>query len=92
MSGHWLQDEQRRLTLRAMLASNLDLPEVWLRYFSLTGHADEYELDAYLHGLITLPPMECDIVSHAVNELIDEVPVAPRAPYRDSLRSPHWSD
>lgn len=91
MSQTWLQEEQRRLTLRAVLTSGLRLQEVWLRYFSLTGNADEYTMDAYLHGLIVLPLMDCDILAIAVNELIDELPAAPRAPYRDEL-VPHDND
>jgi hypothetical protein len=30
--------------------SRLSIGEVWMRYFSFTGAAGEYELDACLHG------------------------------------------
>jgi hypothetical protein len=73
-------EEQRQRTLHAIHASGLDVQSVWVRYFSLTGNVDEFEVDAYLNGLITLTPMDRDLVSHAVNELITETP-PPTAPY-----------
>ncbi|BBE24489.1 hypothetical protein MN0502_33720 (plasmid) [Arthrobacter sp. MN05-02] len=78
-------DKQRKLTWLAIRTADLNLQDVWVRYFSLAGSVDEYELDAYLHGLIVLPPLECDLIAEAVNELIDEIPPLPRAPYRADL-------
>lgn len=78
-------DHQRQLTAVAIRAACLTVQDVWLCYFSLTGDVDEYEVDAYLNGLISLPPLECDLIAHAVNELIDEIPPLPRAPYRADL-------
>ncbi|RJT81060.1 hypothetical protein D6T63_07745 [Arthrobacter cheniae] len=77
------EDHQRQGTAAALHASPFTMQEVWLRYFSLAGDVDEYEVDAYLSGIIVLPPLECDLIAHAVNELIDEIPPLPRAPYRD---------
>ncbi|MDQ0734748.1 hypothetical protein [Arthrobacter agilis] len=73
-------EKQREGTLQAMHASGLDVQSVWIRYFSLSGNADEFEVDAYLSGLITLSPLDRDLVSHAVNELITEA-APPTAPY-----------
>jgi hypothetical protein len=75
-------EEQRLRTLHAMRAVGLDVTVVWIRYFSLTGNADEVDIDAYLHGLTCLPPLDRNLVSHAVNELIAETP-PPAAPYTD---------
>lgn len=55
---------------------------------SPTGVVDEIELEAHLQGLILLPSVETDIVSHAVNELIDELPLRPRAPYGNNATPP----
>jgi hypothetical protein len=49
--------------------AGLTTGQVWLRYFGLTGDAGEYEVDAYLNGMLTLPAVQRDLVSHAVNEL-----------------------
>lgn len=81
-------EEQRRRTLHAMHASGLDLQDVWLRYFSLTGNADEFELDAYLNGLTTLTRLDRNLVSHAVNELISET-LPPTAPYSNDPDHPN---
>jgi hypothetical protein len=71
-----------------MHAVGLDVPSVWIRYFSLTGNADEVEIDAYLHGLTCLSPLDRNLVSHAVNELIAETP-PPAAPYTDDHTGRH---
>lgn len=76
---------QRRLIHVAICAANLDVQDVWVQYFGLAESAEEYEMDAYLHGLIVLPQLECDLIAEAVNELIDEIPPLPRAPYGADL-------
>jgi hypothetical protein len=75
------EDSQWRLTREAMDHAGLTSADVWLRYFGLSGEAGEYEVDAYLNGLLTLPPVQRDLLSHAVNELSDGTPGQPRAPY-----------
>ncbi|MHA7240206.1 hypothetical protein [Arthrobacter sp. TMS1-12-1] len=79
MSGPTPEDQRRR-TLDAIRAVGLDLQAVWMRYFELTGDADKIDVDAYLNGLLSLPPLDRDLISHAVNELISEIP-PPTAPY-----------
>jgi hypothetical protein len=65
----------------AMEESRLSIGEVWMRYFSFTGAAGEYEIDACLNGSLELPALERDLLAHAVNELIQELPQARTAPY-----------
>ncbi len=88
MKGRWTQEQQRRLTALAIESSGLALHDVWLRYFEYTGIAGQTELEAHLQGLMMLPAEQADILSHAVNELIDERPPLPRAPYSDDLLPP----
>jgi len=64
----------------AFQAADLSVDDLWLRYFSLGGDADRFELDAYLNGAITLPVLQHDILAHAINERLDEI-APPRAPY-----------
>jgi hypothetical protein len=78
-------DRQRQLICVAIRTADLDPQDIWVRYFGLAGSADEFEMDAYLNGLIVLPPLECDLIAEAVNELIDEIPPLPRAPYGADL-------
>ena len=86
------QDLQRELTLRAIREAKLTFGDVWLRYFECTGAADETELEAHLFGLLRLTPLESDILAHAVNELVKELPhgdLLPRAPYCHDLGRSH---
>ncbi|MHA7279907.1 hypothetical protein ACX80H_09160 [Arthrobacter sp. MDT2-2] len=87
MMPRYSPEEQCRRTLHAMQLAELDVRSVWIRYFSLSGDADEFEVDAYLNGLINLTPLDRDLVSHAVNELISETP-RPAAPYSNGPDEP----
>ncbi|WP_104182050.1 hypothetical protein [Arthrobacter sp. B0490] len=78
-------DEQRRLTAHAIKAAGLTLQSVWERYFGITGNADMTEIEAHLYGAFPLSDEEADILTHAVNELINEMPALPRAPYSTHL-------
>ena len=82
-------EEQRALTEAAITESGFSIGEVWLHYFSLSGEVDEYEIEAYLAGLMPLPALECDLLALAVNELIDDLPPRRRAPFRDDLIRAH---
>ena len=58
------------------------IEELWLRYFTLGGHAGQFEVEAYIHGAMALPSLQRDILAHALNERLDELHSgAPRAPY-----------
>jgi len=80
--GLSLQEQLQLKGLRKALA-NAGIPDedLWLRYFSIGGMVGEYEVDAYLESLHSLPALERDLLAHAANELIDELPARPRAPY-----------
>ncbi|MFP3527270.1 hypothetical protein SB912_32740, partial [Pantoea sp. SIMBA_072] len=52
---------QAPATRRAMEEAGLRLNAVWMRYFSFTGEAGEYEIDAYLNGSLELPAHERDL-------------------------------
>jgi hypothetical protein len=52
---------------------------------SMGGGVDEFEFNTYLHGLLHLPAYERDMITHAVNELYDDVYRNGRAPYSSDL-------
>jgi hypothetical protein len=81
------ESKQARLLALAIGRAGITSGELWLRYFSIGGSAGEYEVEAYLHGLHSLPVLQRDLLAHAANELIDELPPIPRAPYSDALPS-----
>jgi hypothetical protein len=78
------EPEQRRRLRAALKAADISIPELWLKYFSLSGDAGEYEVEAYLQGLLSLPMTQRDLLALAANELIDELP-RPHAPYSDDF-------
>lgn len=78
------EGEQARLLGVALGRAGLTTGELWARYFSIGGSAGEYEAEAYLHGLRSLPALQRDLLAHAANELIDEIPPLPRAPFSDA--------
>jgi hypothetical protein len=75
------EQEQRAMTLAAIREAGFTVTDVWTYYFSLGGGADEYEVDAYLHGMMSLTSLQCDLLAHAVNEMIDDLLPRRRAPY-----------
>ena len=78
-----VEPEQRRRLKLALTQAGLGTSQLWMKYFSIGGEAGEYEVDAYLNGSLSLPPLQRDILAHAANELIDELPPRLRAPYCD---------
>jgi hypothetical protein len=78
------EPEQRRRLRAALKASDVRIGDLWLNYFSIGGSVGEYEVEAYLQGLLSLPATQRDLLAMAANELIDKVPRI-HAPYSDDL-------
>jgi hypothetical protein len=80
------ESEQRRRFAESLRHADVSIEELWLRYFTLGGQAGQFEVEAYIHGAISLPALQRDILAHALNERLDELySAAPRAPYSQSL-------
>lgn len=76
------ESEQRRRFAESLRHADVSTEELWLRYFTLGGHAGQFEVAAYIHGAMALPALQRDILAHALNERLDELySGAPRAPY-----------
>ena len=76
------ESEQRRLFAESLRYADASIEELWLRYFTIGGHAGQFEVEAYIHGAMALPALQRDILAHALNERLDELySDAPRAPY-----------
>ena len=78
------EPQQQRMLAAAMKSAQINVGELWLKYFSLGGEVGEYEVEAYLQGLLSLPVLQRDLLAMAANELIDTSPHG-RAPYPDEL-------
>ncbi|RSM63502.1 serine/threonine-protein phosphatase [Amycolatopsis sp. WAC 01376] len=74
-------EEQRRIVAACFARTGLTVEQLWLRYFALGGDVSEVELDAFLQGVLPLPRIQRDMVTHAVNERLDELSGVRRAPY-----------
>jgi hypothetical protein len=76
------ESEQRQRFAESLRHADVSIEELWLRYFTLGGHAGQFEIEAYIHGAMALPSLQRDILAHALNERLDELySGAPRAPY-----------
>ena len=68
------EESEQRLRFAASLRhADVGIEELWLRYFTLGGHAGQFEVEAYIHGAMALPPLQRDILAHALNERLDEL-------------------
>jgi hypothetical protein len=76
--------QQRALLRSALRTAGISIGDLWLHYFSIGGAVGEYEIEAYLQGLLSLPALQRDLLAMAANELIDDLP-RPRAPYSDEF-------
>jgi hypothetical protein len=61
--------DRDRLSLHAgMSASGMDYHELWLRHLAVSGDATEFELEAYLLGLLRPDPFQYNLIAQAINE------------------------
>jgi len=61
-------------------AAGVTLDALWLHYFELTGDAAPLEVEAYLQGLMPLPPAQQDILAQALYECVADHEAAPPDP------------
>ena len=53
--------------------TGLSLEDVWISYYGLGGEVSNFELEAYLGGLLLLQDQECDLLADAMNDLLAEL-------------------
>jgi hypothetical protein len=74
------EHEQRRALDVGYRRAELTLEQLWVRYFALGGVAGLVEVEAYLHGVMSLPLLQRNVLAHAVNERLDELTWRHRVP------------
>jgi hypothetical protein len=80
-------EEQQQSALHAAYEhADLTLEQLWMRYFALGGDADLLDVDAQLAGVTSLPPVQRDVLAHAINERLDELIAQHRVPYSHPVR------
>jgi hypothetical protein len=66
------EPEQRSQLNHSLKEADITVPELWLRYFGMSGAASEFEVQAYVEGLISLPALQRDLLAMAAREIISE--------------------
>ncbi len=61
--------DQRQLAAAQFQSANVTLPELWTYYYGIGGNADELALDAYLNGMVELPPLQVNLLHAALKEI-----------------------
>ncbi|WDF35089.1 GAF domain-containing protein (plasmid) [Arthrobacter agilis] len=72
---------QIRLTALALSTASITVSELWVRYYALGGRVSEFEVQAYLGGLLVLPGDERNLLADATNELLEGTSVNIRIPH-----------
>jgi hypothetical protein len=66
-----MDGRQRHVVMEAnRRQAGITYNDLWLCYFSLTGDAAPLEVEAYLQGLMPLPPLQQDILAQALHECL----------------------
>jgi hypothetical protein len=88
------EEEQRQDFRLAFEAGPLKLEQIWIKYFGIGGKTGLAEVQAYVYGALSLPPMERDMLAHALNESLNSMGVnGKRASYsRDLFRRPDGNE
>ena len=68
----------------ARLQGNLSVQDLWVRYLSVGGRCDIFDIDAHLQGVLALDPSEQDALACALNERLDELAEAAHIPYLET--------
>ncbi|WP_432524547.1 PP2C family protein-serine/threonine phosphatase [Kineococcus sp. SYSU DK006] len=74
-----VQDLQRQVLQRVLRLGEVDLDDVWLRYFAHGGSAGLDEVEDFLGGG-PLPEAERDLLAHSANERLGQRLAASRVP------------
>ncbi|HEX2075566.1 MAG TPA: hypothetical protein VHF92_17445 [Geodermatophilus sp.] len=61
--------------------AGLSVHELWFAYVALGGNVGPLELEAYLAGLMPLDDYELAVLTHAINERLQELGLSPSLPY-----------
>ena len=64
----------------ARVRAELSVPDLWLRYVTLGGTGDAFDLDGYLQGLVPLETFQQDVLAQALNEALEDCFRAYRIP------------
>lgn len=71
---------QIKSTTSALAEAKLSVQDLWVRYYGLGGAISALEVQFYLTGLLSLPPIQRNLLADATNELLEQTPIPARVP------------
>ena len=82
---------RHRLFEAARHSAGWTLEQLWIDYLALGGTLRLFDVDAYLAGLMPIPPGQQDVLACTLNERLTDLSDATRVPYLTVL-SDHCAD
>lgn len=61
--------DQRKFAAAQFQNGNISLPGLWTYYYGIGGNVDQLGVDAYLHELTELAPLQMDLIQTAIKEI-----------------------
>jgi hypothetical protein len=72
---------RHRLFEAARRSAGWTIDELWIDYLALGGTLPAFDVDAYLAGLMPIPPGQQDVLACALNERLTDLSEKVRLPY-----------
>lgn len=72
---------QQQLTVAGATQTRMKPAQLWIEYFARGGVLSQIELEAYLSGVVGIPPVERDILALTLNEILQNTTSQYRVPY-----------
>ena len=76
----------------ARVHTDLTVQDLWLRYISLGGTGDAFDLDGYLQGLVTLETFQQDVLAQTLNEALEDLHQSYVVPLSTQAAGGGWDD
>jgi hypothetical protein len=66
--------DRRKVAAAQFQNANISLPGLWTYYYGIGGNVDQLGVDAYLHELMELAPLQMDLIQTAIQEITADGP------------------
>ncbi|MDQ5860851.1 MAG: hypothetical protein M3536_01140 [Actinomycetota bacterium] len=66
--------DRRKFAAAQFQDGNISLPGLWTYYYGIGGNVVQFGMDAYLHELMELAPLQRDLIQTATKEITADGP------------------
>lgn len=80
------EQTQHQLTVAGATKAGLEPVQLWIAYFARGGTLSQIEIEAYLQGVLDIPPEERDVLALTVNEVLQATTSRYRVPYSNDAQ------